>query len=126
MRSTALGTETQLVNDQTGVEASPRENSVTVTVGHWGKLLATLVYTDAPASASAARTLVNDLDLKITAPDGKVFQKQDRLNNSEMLELSDLAPGSYQVTVMGINVPQGKDGKQPYALDRQRALRPTR
>lgn len=112
---TSMGTETQLVDDKSGVGLS-EEKAITVTVGSNGLLRATMVYTDAPASASASRALVNDLDLKVTGPDGKVYQKQDRVNNSEMLELSGLAPGSYRVSVVGINVPQGKNGKQPYAL----------
>jgi subtilisin family serine protease len=112
---TAIGPETQLVDDTAGV-ALGGESKLTVQVGSQGLLRATLVYTDAPASASASRTLVNDLDLKVTTPDGKAIQKQDRVNNSEMIELSGLAAGSYEVSVAGINVPQGKNGKQPYAL----------
>ena len=70
-----------------------------------------------PASASASRALVNDLDLKVTeAATGKVYQTADRINNAEMVELSGLAPGAYTVSVVGVNVPQGKNGKQPYAL----------
>jgi hypothetical protein len=75
-----------------------------------------MTYTDAPAAASSQRALVNDLDLKVTGPDGKLYQLQDRVNNTEMLELSGLAAGSYRVSVVGINVPQGRNGKQPYAL----------
>lgn len=112
---TSMGGETQIVDDKTGVGLS-EEKAITVTVGSAGVLRATMTYTDAPASASASRALVNDLDLKVTAPDGKVYQKQDRINNAEMLELSGLAPGAYRVSVAGINVPQGKNGKQPYAL----------
>ena len=113
---TALAAETQLIDDKTGVGLS-EEKAITVTVGASGMLRATLVYTDAPASASAARALVNDLDLKVTeSATGRIYQKQDRINNAEMIELSDLAPGSYSVSVAGINVPQGKNGKQPYAL----------
>jgi subtilisin family serine protease len=112
---TSLGSDAQIVDDKSGVGLS-EEKALTYNVGSAGTLRATLVYTDAPASASAARALVNDLDLKITGPDGKVYQKQDRVNNTEMLELSGLAPGAYRVSVLGINVPQGRDGKQPYAL----------
>jgi serine protease AprX len=113
--ATALGDDTQLIDDKAGVGLS-EEKAIQVTVGASGTLRATLTYTDAPASTSASRALVNDLDLKITAPDGKVYQKQDRINNAEMIELTGLAPGSYTVSVLGINVPQGRDGKQPYSL----------
>jgi subtilisin family serine protease len=112
---TSLDADTQLVDDETGLGLASAAD-LTVNVGSGGVLRATLVYTDAPASAAASRTLVNDLDLSVTAPDGKVVQKQDRINNSEMLELSGLAPGAYRVSVTGINIPQGKNGKQPYAL----------
>lgn len=81
-----------------------------------GVLKATLVYTDAPAAASAGKTLVNDLDLQITAPNGKIFSISDRTNNAEAIEISELSIGSYKVSVTGNNVPQGKNGKQPYAL----------
>lgn len=112
---TSLGIETKLVDDTSGLGLAG-ESELTVNVSANGMLRATLVYTDAPASASASRTLVNDLDLKITAPDGTVQQKKDRINNSEMLEFTGLAAGAYRVTVAGINIPQGKNGKQPYAL----------
>src|SRR5690606_15690337 len=46
-----------------------------------GVLKATLVYTDAPGAASAGKALVNDLDIKITAPDGRVVAVNDRTNN---------------------------------------------
>jgi len=60
--------------------------------------------------------LVNDLDLKVTAPDGKEFLLSDRTNNHETIEITDLVQGQYTVSVVGNNVPQGKNGKQPYAL----------
>jgi serine protease AprX len=113
--ATALGDETQLIDDKAGVGLS-EENQVHVTVTAAGILRATLAYTDAPASASASQALVNDLDLQIQGADGKTYRKQDRLNNNEMLELTGLPAGSYTVSVLGVNVPQGKNGKQPYAL----------
>lgn len=112
---TSLEADTQLVDNQAGLGLSESAD-LNVKVGSGGFIRATLVYTDAPASAAASRTLVNDLDLMIFSPDGKVFQKQDRINNSEMLELSGLDPGTYRVAITGINVPQGKSGRQPYAL----------
>ncbi len=81
-----------------------------------GILKATLVYTDAPGAASSGKALVNDLDIKVTAPDGRVVALNDRTNNSEIIEIADLLVGKYEVTVSGVNVPQGKNGKQPYAL----------
>jgi serine protease AprX len=78
---------------------------------------ATLSYTDAPGSPGAAATLVNDLDLELVDASGKVIAaKADRVNNTEMLELSGVAPGEYKLQVRGVRVAQGKNGKQPFAL----------
>lgn len=81
-----------------------------------GKLRVTLSYTDYPGQASASQALVNDLDVQVIGPEGKVHELKDRKNNIEMLELSQLVDGNYTVVVKGVNVPQGKNGKQPYAL----------
>ena len=113
--ATDLDSETQIL-DETSGDGANQEKAVSVSVKEGGSILATLTYTDAPGSSSAAKALVNDLDLIIRGPNGKTYQKQDRLNNTEMLELSDLPGGEYTVTVKGINVPRGKAGKQPYAL----------
>jgi hypothetical protein len=113
---TALGPETTFIDEKAGVGLS-EERAVAITVREGGSLRATLVYTDAPASSSAARALVNDLDLVIQGSDGRVLaQKQDRVNNAEMIEMSGLRAGQYTVLVRGVNVPQGKGGKQPYAV----------
>ncbi len=100
----------------TGETADVNVNSTEFRVANGHVLKATLVYTDAPAAASAGKTLVNDLDLRITAPDGSVFSKADSTNNAETIEITDLVEGSYKVSVVGKNIPQGKNGKQPYAL----------
>ena len=99
----------------TGETASVKFN-VTERRARTGFLKATLVYTDAPAAASASKTLVNDLDIKVTAPDGREFTLNDRTNNAETIEITDLIKGEYEVSVVGVNVPQGKNGKLPYAL----------
>ncbi|MBN2004714.1 MAG: S8 family serine peptidase [Anaerolineae bacterium] len=77
-----------------------------------------LVWTDPPASLSAATQLVNDLDLRVIAPDGSVYYgngdaSADRINNVEGVALNTPAPGVYTVTVYGFNVPTDT---QPYAL----------
>jgi subtilisin family serine protease len=113
--ATALGDETLLIDDTVGVGLS-ESKATTVPVSAGSGLLATLVYTDAPATAAAAKALVNDLDLQIISPSGKTYQLNDHVNNSEMLQLSQLEAGDYRVVVKGTNVPEGKNGKQPYAL----------
>lgn len=104
---------TQLVDNRTGV-GQGEKISVTVTLNKPGSLLANLVYTDAPASPDAAVTLVNDLDLKLTGPQSA--GPADRRNNNEVIELSNIPAGTYTLTVEGVKVPQGKNGKQSYAL----------
>lgn len=85
-------------------------------------LRVTLVWTDYPASPSAAKTLVNDLDLEVITPDGQVLQGNrdllglqgpDRTNNVENVRLAAPRAGSYTVRVKAHNVPQGP---QRYAL----------
>ncbi len=77
---------------------------------------ATLVYTDAPGAAAASVALVNNLDLRLTTPSGKIQTVNDRINNWEHIEFTVANEGTYTVSVIGENVPQGKNGKQPFAL----------
>ncbi|MFZ5827907.1 MAG: Ig-like domain-containing protein, partial [Bacillota bacterium] len=74
----------------------------------------TLVWTDYPANPSAEKTLVNDLDLTVTGPDGNkvagnhmLGQTPDRTNNVENVAIAAPKAGTYTVTVNGHNVPQG-------------------
>jgi subtilisin family serine protease len=80
------------------------------------KLWATLVYSDAPASSNAAKTLVNDLDLEIRTPSGQIVSIADRINNNETAEVANAELGTYTIAVKGFKIPQGKEGKQPFAL----------
>jgi len=86
----------------------------------------TLVWTDYPGSAGAAKTLVNDLDLKVTSPGGEVYYGNvfnggwsttgggaDRTNNVENVYVQAAASGTWTVEVKGYNVP---NGPQPFAL----------
>jgi hypothetical protein len=75
---------------------------------------ATLVYTDAPGAANAAKALVNDIDLEVTAPNGQKVASNDHTNNAESIQAQ--GAGSYTITVKGVNIPNGKGGKQPFAL----------
>lgn len=78
-----------------------------------------LAYSDRPAAPAAARQLVNDLDLTVTAPDGAVRhangrKSPDDLNNVEMIEFEADEEGTYLARVKACAVPLG--GIQPYAL----------
>jgi uncharacterized repeat protein (TIGR01451 family) len=77
-----------------------------------------LAWTDPPASLSAARQLVNDLDLKVVGPGGATYYGNnmpagDRLNNVEGIVIDNPPIGTYSVEVRGFNVPIAA---QPYAL----------
>lgn len=77
-----------------------------------------LVWTDPPASLSAAAQLVNDLDLMVTGPDGTIYWGNnvaggDRTNNVEGIIINNPPLGQYQVQISGFNVPIAS---QPYAL----------
>lgn len=77
-------------------------------------LRVTLVWTDYPAALTAARQLVNDLDLDLIAPSGTVYPfAVDRLNNVEMVEVARPESGQWSVVVKAYNIPHGP---QPYAL----------
>jgi hypothetical protein len=77
-----------------------------------------LAWTDSPASLSAARQLVNDLDLVVIGPDGTVYHGNrvaggDRINNVEGVVIDRPPVGRYSVQVRAYNVPVAA---QPYAL----------
>ncbi|MBV7339525.1 IPT/TIG domain-containing protein [Chloroflexi bacterium TSY] len=82
-------------------------------------LYLTLVWTDPPVQASASKMLVNDLDLIVDGPDGRLYgnggEQPDKLNNVETIRLEKPAAGTYVVTVRANSV-NGAYGAQPYAL----------
>ncbi len=89
----------------------------------------TLAYTDYPGSPTASKALVNDLNLKVTAPNGSVYKGNvfsgaepgqsttggefDDLNPLENVMKLNPNTGEYKVEILAENVPQGP---QPYAL----------
>nr|MBP6825771.1 S8 family serine peptidase [Saprospiraceae bacterium] len=91
-----------------------------------------LCWTDPPASVNASRSLINDLDISILAPDGTAIfpwkldptpdpgildtpagRGRDSLNNVEQVAIDNPAEGLYTVLVNGTEVPFGP---QSYAL----------
>lgn len=110
----------QFIDNRQGL-ATGGEAKVAVTATAGKALRITMAYTDAPASANSARTLVNDLNLSVVSPSGAVLHPNgrsgaDNVNNMEQIDVLAPEAGTYQVIVKGANVPQGKNGAQPYAL----------
>jgi len=78
----------------------------------------TLAYTDLPAFPGSTVALVNDLDLEVVAPDGKLYRGNqfdsgesipnaaqiDRINNVEAVHLANPIPGQYTVRVRGFKI----------------------
>jgi len=89
-------------------------------------LKATLAWSDYPSTTAAAKNLVNDLDLVVTAPDGTTYLGNvfaggwsqpngtaDRTNNLENVFVAGAAAGTWTISVRGYNIPSGP---QPFAL----------
>jgi len=88
-----------------------------------------LTWTDYPGSVGASKALVNNLDLKVTAPDGSVYLgnvfsgknpghsvtggSADSVNAEEGVILPTPVTGTYTIRVTATNVP---NGPQPFAL----------
>ena len=95
----------------------------------------TLVYTDVPGFPAAIPALVNDLDLEVVGPDGRVYRgnqfdhgqsvpdapASDNINNVEGLYIAVPQPGEYTVRVRARNVVQDARRDTP-AIDQDFAL----
>ncbi len=92
------------------------------------KLRVTLVWDDPGGTASAAATLINDLDLTLidpfsneelpwvlnpVAPFSPATKGVDNTNNVETVEIFNPTPGLWKAKVSGFNIP---DGPQKYSL----------
>lgn len=64
-----------------------------------------LTWVDPPAFESSFYQLINDLDLEIQTPDGKVIALNDRLNPVEKIVLKNLQPGIYTVRISAHSQP---------------------
>lgn len=98
-------------------------------------LRVTLVYTDVPGFPAAIPALVNDLDLEMTGPDGRVYRGNqfergesvpdaagsDSINNVEGIYISAPAPGEYMLRVRTRKVAQDARRDTP-AADQDFAL----
>lgn len=83
----------------------------------------TLVWTDYPAVADKYPSLVNNLDLIVTAPDGKDYHGNvfsppydgtlDNTNNVEVVSIAEPQTGQYKITVIATEV---REGPQDFAV----------
>jgi len=86
-------------------------------------LKVTLVWSDYPGSPGRYPSLINNLNLIVTAPDGRDYHGNvftppydatlDTVNNVEVVWIPAPVPGRYRITVLGMNVERGA---QPFAL----------
>jgi subtilisin family serine protease len=105
---------TTIVDYRNGIKTGEAfERTMSVKQGE--KVLVNLVWTDAPGSPTAAKALVNDLDLVVEL-NGTVLSGKDAINNNEIFEGTATAAGTLKITVKGSNVPMGNSGNQPFAL----------
>lgn len=102
------------VDSKPGV-ATGETSTATLKVAAGGHLMVTLVWTDAPGSTSAAKALVNDLDLEVVLPNGQVLAVNDQINNNAFAQ-GEVTAGDVTIRVKGTNVPMGINGKQPFAI----------
>lgn len=95
------------------------------------RLKVMLVWADHPATANAASTLVNDIDLTVTEPSLNVrlplvldpfnvgnvaIEAADHVNNIEQVVINTPVAGTYTIKVNGFAIPQGP---QPYFITYQ-------
>lgn len=66
-----------------------------------------LAYSDPAATPGVTPHLVNDLDLALTDPTGTVHSLNDNLNNLRIMNFSAPLAGTWEVHVVGTNVPSG-------------------
>ncbi|MEO6253542.1 MAG: S8 family serine peptidase [Ferruginibacter sp.] len=111
---------------------TPSLNAITVPAGV-RRLKVMLYWADTAAAPNAASTLINDLDLTVTAPgpvthlplilnpaasyvDSNAVQGADHVNNIEQVVINNPASGSYDLNVSAFAVPFGP---QEYVLTYQ-------
>lgn len=105
-------------DNNTGLSTNGSVNYTYYVASSSAPLKVTLAWTDYRGTTGAATELVNDLDLKVTAPGGTVYYgnggaSADRKNNVEGVDIAAPATGLYTINVRAYNIPHGP---QPYAL----------
>src|SRR3989454_2419340 len=119
---------TQVVDGTAGLLTGD-DATYTFHVATPGPVKFVLTWNDYPGTIGAAKALVNDLDLQVTAPNGAVYRGNhfapfaqgqslpggifDTTNVEEAVILKNAMAGNWSVRVIGSNVPVGQ---QPFAL----------
>jgi hypothetical protein len=116
----------QFVDNSAGLSTGGSANYQYSIVAGDSPFKATLVWTDFPSTETAAKNLVNDLNLIVTAPGGATYRgnvfsggwsqtggSADNTNNVENIYVQSAAAGVWTVQISGANVP---NGPQPFAL----------
>jgi subtilisin family serine protease len=99
-------------------------------------LKVTLAYTDVPGFVGAIPALVNDLDLEVVGPDGRIYRgnqfedgesvpdapSYDTINNVEAVHLAEPLPGEYLVRVHATRVTMDARRDTSGAIDQDFAL----
>ncbi|HWQ93279.1 MAG TPA: S8 family serine peptidase, partial [Clostridia bacterium] len=121
--------------DQTVLMTNGQVFERRVLAGFAEPLKVTLAYTDVPGFPGAVTALVNDLDLEVTGPDGRVYRgnqflegesvpdanANDAINNVEQVLLYAPTPGEYVIRVRARNVFQDARDDTPF-VDQDFAL----
>jgi hypothetical protein len=101
-----------------------KTRAITVSPGI-AKLKVMLYWQDPPGSPVSAKAIINDLDIKLTAPDGTTFlpfvldtlpalvtnparRGEDHINNIEQVEIDNPIAGNYTVSVNGYEIGDGE------------------
>ena len=119
---------TQVVDETSGLLTGDSVAQVFY-VATAGPVKFVLAWNDFPGTLGAAKALVNDLDLQVTAPDGTVYRGNhfapfaqgeslpggtfDTTNVEEAVILKAAMPGEWSARIIGSSVPVGP---QPFAL----------
>ena len=98
--------QTSFVHNESLSTTDDRGWSFNIPVGAHDLQVA-LAYADPAATPGVTPYLVNDLDLSLTDPSGTVHSLNDNLNNLRVMNITAPAAGTWEVHVVGTNVPTG-------------------
>ncbi len=111
------------IDNSSGLTTGTTHSRLYTVASSSNDLVITLVWTDYPGSNTSSTKLLNDLDLKVTAPNGTVMNgndflspynsARDSVNNVERVVIPNPRTGVYKVNVSGFSVIKGP---QPYSV----------